>query len=295
MEKDIQMNQRVLVRLQKELEQLKKQEAEVRRLWTLGYHKFLNAKRKLEERIDKGLTVDPVDPQGKVNKTVKTLWEAIRGWEERSAQLTRQRDEARLAIEQKTTEILQQERYLDELQHQFRLQVQKTDDMIEKVFLLNEGVITALENMDKFLASHVFPLLPCQIRQKTLENSPSTKKIVIMTNTITVMDVAKVQEASALIEQFFARIAPKPQYEYDETLHMLTNLVKELLDIKIKVKAGPNLSKFLALELDKEKVPELYQAQKLLASAINYQRSGLYVRLYHRSSPQDPWEPVRQS
>jgi len=71
--------------------------------------------------------------------------------------------------------------------------------------------------------------------------------------------------------------------------------LKELLVVKIKVKAGPNLSKFLALELREEKFPELKKAQRLLASATNYVRSGQYVRLFTRASKDDVWQPVRQS
>lgn len=117
-----------------------------------------------------------------------------------------------------------------------------------------------------------------------------------MTNSITVMDVAMVEEAKQEIDAFFARINPtKEARPEDETIAMLTDLLKELLVVKIRVKAGPNLSKFLAMELNPEKFPELRKAQKLLASATNYSRSGLYVRLYTRENNKDTWQPVRQS
>ncbi len=296
MKNEIENTQRILVRIKKELEPLKKQVTEAQRLWILGYHKFLAAQKKLEKRIDNGLTVDPIDKKGVENKTVKKLWDTLRGWDERTAELTKQRDAARLAMEVKKNEILDQEKHLSELLHEYQIQTQQTDGMIEKVFMLNEGVVAALENMDKFLSTEVYPKLHEKGTQKTIENSDLTKRLVIMTNSITVMDVAKVQDASRLIDLFFARIAPKQEVEYqDETVAMLSDLLKELLDIKIKVKAGPNLSKFLALELSEEKFPELKQAQKLLASATNYSRSGMYVRLFIRASKDDPWRPVRQS
>jgi hypothetical protein len=296
MKHKIEINERILARIKKELEPLKKKETEARRLWTLGYQKFLNAQKKLQSRIANGLTVDPIDKNGVENKTVKKFWDTLSGWDDRSIEFTKIRDAARKAMEMKKSEIIEQEKILSELLHEYQIQTQQTDGMIEKVFMLNEGVVAALENMDKFLASEVYPNLHEKGTQKTIENSELTKRLVIMTNSITVMDVAKVQDASCLIDSFFARIAPKQEVEYqDETVAMLSDLLKELLDIKIKVKAGPNLSKFLALELSEEKFPELKQAQKLLASATNYARSGLYVRLFTRATKDDKWQPVRQS
>ncbi len=61
------------------------------------------------------------------------------------------------------------------------------------------------------------------------------------------------------------------------------------------MKAGPNLSKFLYLDIDKEKFPELVEAQKLLASATNYVRSGKYIRIYTRTNKDEKWQPVRQA
>ncbi len=296
MKHEIDMNQRVLARLQKELAPLKKQETEACRLWALGYKKFLSADEALIKREEKGLTTNSVDEKGVVNKTVQNLWAAKRGWKERDKELTKQRDAARHAMDVKKSEILEQEKTLSELLHEYQIQTQQINGIVDKVFMLNEGVVAALENMDKFLAVEVYPKLHEKGTQKTIENSQLTKRLVIMTNSITVMDVAKVQDASRLIDLFFARIAPKQEVEYqDETVAMLSDLLKELLDIKIKVKAGPNLSKFLALELSEEKFPELKQAQKLLASATNYARSGLYVRLFTRATKDDPWQPVRQS
>jgi len=295
MKHEIESTQRILNRLKKELEPLKKQEAEARRLWTLGYRKYMAAVKKLNERRKKGLTTD-FSKGETINLTVKKLWETLDGWDQKSDELTKRRDDARLAMEVKKGEILEEEKNLSELLHEYQIQTQQTDGMIEKVFMLNEGVVAALEHMDRVLATEVFPQLHEKGTQKTIENSDLTKRLVIMTNSITVMDIAKVQEASVLIDAFFHRIAPKQEVEYqDETVAMLSDLLKELLDIKIKVKAGPNLSKFLALELSEEKFPELRKAQRLLASATNYSRSGLYVRLFIRDIKDDPWQPVRQS
>lgn len=295
MNQTIEHQNRVLARIRKELEPLKKEESEARRLWTLGYKKNLSALKELNERRKKNLTTD-ILKGGMVNKTVQTLWETIDGWEERSEELTKRRDVARAAMEAKKEEIFKEEQFLSQLLHEHHLQLEQGDTMIATVFLLNDGVVSALENMDKYLSTEVFPQLHAKGTQKTIENSQLTKRVVIMTNSITFMDVSKVEEAKEYIDAFFARINPDRNIQSeDDTVAMLSELLKELLVVKIKVKAGPNLSKFLALELSEDKFPELKKAQRLLASATNYIRSGQYVRLFTRASKDDTWQPVRQS
>ena len=292
---DIENQKRVLARTEKELAPLKKQETEAIRLWVLGYKKYLSAVQQLNNRRKKNLTTDVVKG-GKINEKVKKLWETLDGWNEKSEELTQRRDAARAAMEAKKQEILAQERELEKILHEYQIQTKETDGMVEKIFMLNEGVVSTLENMDKFLNDEVYPKLHEKATQKGIENSESTKRLVIMTNSINIMDISKVQEAKALIDEFFNRINPSKDVEsQDDTIKMLSDLIKELLDVKIKVKAGPNLSKFLALELSEEKFPELRKAQRLLASATNYVRSGKYVRLYERPTKNDSWEPVRQS
>lgn len=296
--KPIELQERVLLRLRKELESLKKEETEARRLWTLGYKKYTSATRQLTNRQKNGLTTDVVK-DGITNKTVQKLWEIVAGWEEKSQELTQKRDDARFDMEKKKEQILEEEESLQNLLHQEQLQLQQTDTLIGKVFLLNGGVVAALENMDRVLSTEIFPLLHEKGTQKTIENSNSTRRFVIMTNSINIMDISKVEEAKKYIDAFFSRIRPNVQEksddDQDDMIIMLSALLKELLVIKVKIKAGPSLSRFLSLEFNQEKFPELYKAQKLLASATNYSRSGLYVRLFERETKDDAWQPVRQS
>jgi len=292
----IENEKRILARITKELEPLKKQETEAKRLWTLGYKKYLSAVKQLNDRRKKKLTNDPEDKNGVINKKVTKLWETTDGWDERSEELTKIRDAARAAMEAQRQKIIDQEKSLEKLLHEYQIQSQQIDGIVEKIFMLNEGVVSALENMDKFLSTEVYPRIHEKGTQKTIENSSLTKRLVIMTNSINIMDVAKVQEAKILIDAFFEKINPSRNVESQSgTVKMLSNLVKELLDVKIRVKAGPNLSKFLGMEIDEVEFPELRQAQKLLASATNYSRSGLYVRLFTRPDKDSSWTPVRQS
>jgi len=295
MKEEIIKNERILKRIQNELAPLKKEEAEARRLWALGNNKQLSANTALLKRRKNGLTTDD-NKGGIINKTVQKLWETIDGWEEKNKELTIRRDAAREAMRKKEEEIRTQEKLLSELLHTHKIQLKQTDTMVDKVFMLNDGVVASLENMDKYLASDVFPHLHEKATQKLIENSTLTKKIVIMTNSINIMDVAKVEEAKREIDAFFVRINPtKDVKSEDDTIAMLSELLKELLVVKIKVKAGPNLSKFLGMELNEEKFPELRKAQRLLASATNYVRSGKYVRLYTRENKDNVWQAARQS
>jgi len=289
-------SERILARLKNELKPLKAQEAEARRRWSLGYNAFLRAENELQKRVLKGLTVDPVS-NGVVNKTVQKLWETKTGWMRKSEELTKQRDFARAAIAKKEKEILTAESKLNEILANEKIKMEKTDSTIEKVFLLNDHVVEALQSMDKFLEQEIYPSLASTATQKMLISSDGLRKVVIMSNSSNVMDSSKVEEARAKINEFFQRINPKGQdtVEQDETVSMLTEILQDLLVIKVNIKPGPNLSRFLGLELDPEKFGELVEAQRLLGSAISYKRSNMYVRLFTRVNTSSRWEPVRQS
>ena len=289
-------SKRAVSRLKSELKPLKAQEAEARRRWSLGYNAFLRAENELQKRVQKGLTVDPVS-NGVVNKTVQKLWNTKTGWMGKSEELTKQRDFARAAIAKKEQEILAAEAKLNEILTNEKIKMEKTDSTIEKVFLLNDHVVEALQSMDKFLEQEIYPSLASTATQKMLISSDGLRKVVIMSNSSNVMDSSKVEEARTKINEFFQRINPKGQdtVEQDETVSMLTEILQDLLVIKVNIKPGPNLSRFLGLELDPEKFGELVDAQHLLGSAISHHRSNMYVRLYTRVSTNSPWEPVRQS
>jgi len=293
---EVKKSERIVTRLENELRPLKTQESEARRRWTLGYKSFLRAEKELQKRIAKGLTVNPVNNDGSINKTVQKLWETKTGWMERSEELTKQRDAARAAIAKKEKEILQAESELTEILTKEKIQSEKMDSTIEKVFLLNDHVVESLESMDRFLEENVYPNLAGTATQKMLLSSDGLKKVVIMSNTSNEMDAFKIGEAKERIEAFFKRINPQQDnQEQDETTQMLSEILHDLLIVKFNVKPGPTLSRFLGLELDPEKFGELVEAQHLLGSAISYKRSNMYVRLYTRTGRDSNWEPVRQS
>lgn len=292
---EVKMSKRMIARLKNELKPLKAKEADARRRWSLGYNEFLRAEKELQKRVEKGLNVNPV-VNGVLNKTVQRLWDTKKGWTAKSEELTKQRDEARADIAEKEKEILQAEAELNELLTAEKIQLEQTDSTIEKVFLLNEHVVESLQSMDRFLEQQVYPNLADKATQKMLISSDGLKKVVIMSNTSNEMDASKVSQAREQIEKFFQRINPqKNEQENDETVQMLTDVLHDLLVVKVNVKPGPTLSRFLDLKLDSEKFGELVEAQHLLGSAISYRRSNMYVRLFTRANPSSHWEPVRQS
>ena len=292
---EVKKNERVVARLKKELEPLKKQEADARRRWSLGYNAFLRAENELQKRVEKGLNVNPV-VNGTVNKTVQKLWDTKTGWLEKSENLTQLRDKAREAIAKKEAEILDAEAKLAELLAAEKVQLEKTDSTIEKVFLMNDHVVESLQSMDRFLEQNVYPNLSEKATQKMLVSSDGLKKVVIMSNTSNEMDAYKVGQAQQQIDAFFERINPQQNTQpQDETTQMLTEILRDLLFVKVNVKPGPTWYRFLGLDLDPEKFGELVEAQHLLGSAISYKKSNMYVRLFTRESTSDGWKPVRQS
>lgn len=257
----------------------------------------MRAERELQKRVEKGLNVNPI-VNGVVNKTVQRLWDIKNGWFEKSEELTKKRDEARDAIKKKEQEILAAEAELTDILTTEKLQMEKTDSAIEKVFLMNEHVVESLQSMDRFLEQNIYPNLSDKATQKMLISSDGLKKVVIMSNTSNEMDTEKVEQAKQKIESFFKRINPQQGDQVqsqDETTQMLSELLQDLLVVKFNIKPGPTLSRFLALELDSDKFSELVEAQHLLGSAISYRKSNMYVRLFTRETTSDGWKPVRQS
>jgi hypothetical protein len=289
-------NQRILARLKKELEPLKKEEAEAKRLWVLGHKKFLRATKELNSRIDKGLTVNPVDKDGKINKHVSELWDVTEAWESKSQELEDRRARALKAIEDKQIEIVTQEQELQRIIQEEQAIQDKKNELLDTTFVFHSQVAEAEARLNDYLSREVYPLLDEKSSQLSIESSDGMRKLVISVNTINVMDVSKVAKAQERINAFFDRINPRQKEieTEDETILLIKELVQELLVVKVNVKAGPNLSRFLSLKLDKEKFQELVEAQEFLVSATNFQRSSKYIRLYRRNSRNEGWEAVRK-
>ena len=114
-----------------------------------------------------------------------------------------------------------------------------------------------------------------------------------MVNTMTIIRGDFAAEAKQQIQDFFARFQ-KPA-KIDQSVEALYELTRQLLIEKTDFKVGPDLYRFLAMELENEIFPELARAQTLLRQSIRSERTNSYIRIYERKSRTNNWEVVPQS
>ncbi len=297
MTKDIKNQERVIARIKKELVPLKKQKDEASRLLALAQKKYDSAVKMLFDRNSKSLSISQKELQGKSHKTLEKMWETIGEWYTKKNEFERQYHVAHHAMLAKEKEILTQETILANLLDAHQMRVAELNSIVEKTFALNTAVVTVTEEFKGFLDTHVYPFINDDITQKPLYNVTGTKRVVIMSNTSISMETAKVEEARKYIDDFFKKFFVLPEENAslpeDQMVHMLADLLKELLVFKISFKPGPSLSTFLSFDFD-TRFSELKKAQVLLSEAIKNVRSSLYVRLYERESQDKPWKQVKK-
>jgi hypothetical protein len=267
------------------LSKLEKREAQARARWTKAYRKFLDDTTALANLKRLG------------TKRHKKLQQIVLNWPEKSAEFTRERDKAREAIAQQKGETARLNIELSKAMEKEAAERRATDEVVDQVFLLNNNVIAALMTRNHYLSNHVYRLLVDEkgnLRsQLTFINTEGTKKAVAMVNTISLVMPDMASEAMREIESFFDRIRPKA--EMDEATQALYDLTEKLLVEKTRFKIGPDLYRFLSLELDNEMFPELRSAQDLLKRSLRTEKTNSYIRLYKRASRADKWEPIRQT
>lgn len=270
---------------EKNLVRLEGQEAKARERWTKEYGKFLKA------------TTDLTNLKRFGTIRHEKLKNSIQSWQERSGELTRKRDEIRAAIAEQIGEVTKQEIELSRVVEKEAAERKSRDELVSQIFLLNNSVIAALEIRNHYLSSHVYNQLVDEqgnLRsQLTFIDSDGTKKVVALVNTIQIVLPDLAAEAMREIEQFFDRF--RPHAEMDEATQALYDLTKKLLVMKTKFRIGPDLYRFLSLELDKDMFPELRKAQDLLKNSIRSEKTDSYIRLYRRASRADKWEQIKQT
>ncbi len=270
---------------EKNLVKLEEQETKARGRWTKEYGKFLKA------------TTDLANLKRFGTKRHERLKNSIRSWPDRTSELTRKRDEVRTAIAEQKGEVTKQEIELSRVVEKEAAERKSRDELVNQVFLLNNSVIAALETRNHYLSGHVYNQLVDEqgnLRsQLTFINSDGIRKVVAMVNTIQLVMPDLAAEAMREIEQFFDRF--RPQAEMDEATQALYDLTKKLLVMKTKFRIGPDLYRFLSLELDNDIFPELRKAQDLLKNSIRSEKTDSYIRLYRRVSRADKWKQIKQT
>ena len=268
---------------EKKLARMGKEEARARNQWNRGYQRYRQAAKDLATL--------------KRHKTEREerLRKIILGWDKETVRLTRKRDETRAAIKQEQEKMTQLRigyaQYLKEME----AEIKATDEIVNQSFLLSLSAAEAFSRRNVYLNEHVYPRLVDEqgnmCSQITFDYSDGKRRVVVMVNTITIVDSYLAAEAKAQIEKFFLKF--QEQAGMNGLTQKLYELTRKLLIEKTRFKVGPDLYVFLSMNLDPDLFPELAEAQRLLKLSIRSEKTSSYIRIYQRKSRTDKWERVK--
>lgn len=269
----------------RQLEKLIRLEGRSRKVWTKAYQLFLEAANQLTKL--------------KVHGTKKEagLIKKIRNWPAETVRLTKERDDLRVQIKQTEQAIVKLGIEQAKLIEQQINEIKTIDEIVTQVFGLNAAVVRASGDREDCLTRHVFPRLidtKGNLRsQISFTSSDGLRRVVAMVNTMTIVRGDLAAQAKSEIQCFFDRF--QKVAKMDDAVKPLFDLTRQLLVEKTDFKVGPDLYRFLSMELDADIFPELSRAQTLLRQSIRSEKTNSYIRIYERKSRIDPWEVVKQS
>ena len=267
------------------LEKLVKAEEKSRGVWTKAYHSFMDAVGQLADLKVHG------------TKRETRLKKKIHGWPSETARLTEERDGLRAQIKEGEKVLVELGTQLTRLMEQQTNEVGAINEIVTQVFELNESVVRASRDRENCLNRHVFPRLIDEhgdlCSQLSFTSSDGKRRVVAMVNTMTIVRGDLAASAKAEIQQFFDRY--QKVAKMDDAVKPLYDLTRQLLVEKTEFKVGPDLYRFLAMNLDEEIFPELASAQTLLRQSIRSEKTNSYIRIYERASATSNWEVVGQS
>jgi len=267
------------------LEKLEKKEKRSRENWTKAYRAFMKAVDDLTEI--------------KIHGTKKELVikSKIKGWPEKTALLTKERDEFRAQIRSAQEKLTQYGTELTVLMERQTSDASATNEVVTQVFSLNEVVVRAARDREACLSRHVFPRLIDDngklLSQVTFDSADGLRRVVAMVNTMTIIQGDMAAHAMNQIQKFFDRF--QQEVDMNAVTKALYELTRQLLVEKTSFKVGPDLYRFIAMEIDSSIFPELAEAQQFLRLSIRSEKTNSYIRLYSRKSRADKWEVVPQS
>lgn len=270
----------------REKKKLSKQEERSRKTWTKSFCDYMKA-------VDALRAI-------KIHGTKKeaALWAKTEGWTTtRSAELTRERDNFRAKLKGADEILTKLSIELAMLLAQQISNTRAADEVVAQVFTLNEMVVRAARDRNDYLCRHIFPHLIYEkgklLSQVTFDSADGLRRVVAMVNTMTIVRSDMALRATSLIQTFFDRF--QREVEMDSATRALYELTHQLLVEKTSFKIGPDLHRFLAMEIDSDIFSELAEAQQLLRLSIHSEKTNSYIRLYQRKSRTDNWEVVPQS
>jgi hypothetical protein len=277
--------EREITKAKNSLNTLTRLEARSRRKWTKGYRTFLGAALQLTSL------------KNHQTKKATALNQKIRNWPKQTITLTQERDSHRKQMEETREQLATLGVKLTLLREQELSETRTVDEIVLQVFELNATVVHASRNREDCLKRHVFPRLIDEsgnlVSQVSFTSSDGLRRVVAMVNTMTIIAADLAAEAKRHIESFFVRFE-KP-VKADPSVQALYDLTHQLLIEKTAFKVGPDLYRFLVMEIDGEIFPELARAQTLLRQSIRSEKTNSYIRIYKRASRNDHWEVVAQS
>lgn len=272
-------------RNKRRLSKLSNQERRSRNIWAKAYQAYMKASDQLV-----GLTVHHTKKEGLIKRKMSE-------WPSQSIRLTKVRDALRKQIEEVEDELIKLGTKLATLTEQASNEGKNVDSIVTQVFALNETVVQASTAREECLSRNVFPRLldgEGNLRsQISFTSADGLRRVVAMVNTMTIVRGDLAAQAKTEIEKFFSRF--QETAEMDRVVKPLYDLTRQLLVEKIDFKVGPDLYRFIAIELDPQIFPELALAQKLLRQSIRSEKTNSYIRIYERKSTTDNWESVTQS
>ncbi len=271
--------------LQKKVISLGKKEKKARDRWNKAHNKFIKS------------TGDLVTIKRHGTKKESKLKDIILSWPEKSIFLTSKRDQIRNDISDIKKQIDNLKNKLSELVKDIESQSKEIDEKVNQVFAANKIVISAIEARDSFLENHVYNKLVDENgkikSQVTLLSSDGKRKVVVLTNTIVIINPDLAILAQKKIENFFSTFKEKIESEMDSETKLLYKIVSELLIEKKSFKPGQYLYQFLNINIGQESYPELYEAQTLLKQSLGSKKSGTYIKLYERFGIKNSFKPLR--
>lgn len=282
-EKKISFLKNALKKGEAALGRLAEEEAKSRAKWTARYRRFIDASNALVDLTIHG------------TKRESVLKNVIRNWKEETEKLTQERDEKRAAMKKKEAELQSQRLEIAVLEERLRNDNQHRDEIVGQVFALNDAVVRALADRNSFLTEQVYPQLideKGRLRsQITFTSTDGLRRVVALVNHLTKMDTALAAEAKMELDTFFRRFAQ--EMEKDEATLALIEILEKVLTERVHFKVGPDLYRFLGLDLENTAFPELKKAQMLLRQAMRSEKTNSYVRLFRRASTRDKWVEVK--
>jgi hypothetical protein len=285
------MNKSKIDRIRKTIAQKKREqqkaidaESRSRKKWTIEYGKFMTAVEQLA--------------QLKIHGTAKEriLKQRLLLWPKRSTELTQIRNTHRDKLKKIENELTTLGLELARFTEQVNSEVNVINEIVTQVFALNDVVVRAADDRGECLKRHVFPRLIGEngklLSQVSFTSTDGLRRVVAMVNTMIIVQGDLAHKAQLEIQKFFDKFQATAMNQATRALYELT---KQILIEKTNFKVGPDLYRFLGMELDEDIFPELSTAQYYLRQSIRSEKSNSYIRIYRRMSRSSKWEVVPQS